>query len=101
MWEIAHIFWTIWEWSQILYLDEVTFQVGGKKCKQRCIRNKKERYHPDCIQFQMHRGGSIPVHFFGAVGYSYNHRRKFVRIGKLATTPTYSFPYNLTTIQIK
>ena len=24
-----------------------------------------------------------------------------MRIGKLATTPTYSFPYNLTTIQIK
>ncbi|KUJ13345.1 uncharacterized protein LY89DRAFT_672563 [Mollisia scopiformis] len=57
--------------SQILYSDEVTFQVGGKKCKQRCIRNKKERCHPDCIQFQMHRGGTIPVHFFGAVGYGY------------------------------
>ncbi|KUJ08032.1 uncharacterized protein LY89DRAFT_765471, partial [Mollisia scopiformis] len=43
LWGIAHMFWTIWEWSQILYSDEVTFQVGGKKCKQRCIRNKKER----------------------------------------------------------
>ncbi|KUJ08735.1 uncharacterized protein LY89DRAFT_562602, partial [Mollisia scopiformis] len=60
LWGIAHMFWTIWEWSQILYSDEVTFQVGGKKCKQRCIRNKKERCHPDCIQFQMHRGGTIP-----------------------------------------
>jgi hypothetical protein len=49
----------------------VTFQVGGKKCKQRCIRNKKERCHPDCIQFQMHRGHTTPVHFFGAVGYGY------------------------------
>jgi hypothetical protein len=71
LWGITHMFWTIWEWSQILYSDEVTFQVGGKKCKQRCIRNKKERCHPDCIQFQMHRGGTIPVHFFGAVGYGY------------------------------
>jgi len=66
------MFWTIREWSQILYSDEVTFQIGGKKCKLRYIRNKKERFHPDYIQFQMHKGHTTPVHFFfRAIGYSY------------------------------
>jgi transposase/uncharacterized protein YeeX (DUF496 family) len=71
MWGITYMFWGIWEWSQILWSDEVTFLIGGKKCKQRCIRNKKERCHPDCIQFQMHRGHTTPVHFFGTIGYGY------------------------------
>lgn len=71
MWAITYMFWGICEWSRILWSDEVTFQIGGKKCKERCIRNRDERCHPDCIQFQMHRGHTTPVHFFGAIGYGY------------------------------
>jgi transposase len=71
IWAITYMFWGIWEWSRILWSNKVTFLVGGKKCKQRCIRNKKERCHPDCIQFQMHRGHTTPVHFFGTIGYGY------------------------------
>jgi len=51
MWAITYMFWGICEWSRILWSDEVTFQIGGKKCKERCIRNRDERCHPDCIQF--------------------------------------------------
>jgi hypothetical protein len=49
LWAITHIFWTIWEWSHILWSDEVTFQLGAKHCKKRCIKNNTERCHPDCI----------------------------------------------------
>jgi len=74
LWGITYMFWGLWEWSQILWSDEVTFLIGGKKCKQRCIRNRKERCHPDCIQFQMHRGHTTQVHFFGAIGHGYKSR---------------------------
>jgi hypothetical protein len=57
----------------------VIFQVGGKKCKQRCIRNKKERCYPDYIQFQIHRGHTTPVHFFGAVGYGYKSQLVYIQ----------------------
>jgi hypothetical protein len=65
------MFWTIVEWSLILWSNKVIFQIGAKHCKKRCIRNHTERCHLDCIQFQMYRGHTTPVHFFGAIGYGY------------------------------
>lgn len=65
------MFWSMTQWCLILWSDEVTFQIGAKHCKKRCIRNRSERYYPDCVQFQMHRGHTTPVHFFGAIGYGY------------------------------
>ena len=53
VWGIAHMFW--WqEWKKILWSDEVTFLIGGRKCKERVTRRRGERFHPNCIQFQMH-----------------------------------------------
>jgi hypothetical protein len=33
LWAIAHIFWTV-EWLKVLWLDEVTFLIGGRTVKQ-------------------------------------------------------------------
>lgn len=70
LWAMAHIFWTI-EWLKVLWSDEVTFLIGGRTCKEKITRNKKERFHPTCIQHQFHRGGTIPVNAWGAIGYGY------------------------------
>jgi hypothetical protein len=65
------MFWTFLQWRTILWSDEVTFLLRAKKAKKRCIRNKTKRCYPDCVQFQMYRGGTTPVHFFGAIGHDY------------------------------
>jgi transposase len=78
LWAITHIFWTK-EWLKVLWSDEVTFQVGGKSAKQRVTRKKGERTHPTCIQHQFHRGGTIPVNAWGAIGYGYKSPLLFVR----------------------
>jgi hypothetical protein len=53
LWAIAHIFWTV-EWLRVLWLDEVTFLVGGRSAKGKVTRDTKkgesERYCEDCIQ---------------------------------------------------
>ena len=71
------MFWWL-EWRKILWSDEVTFLIGGRKCKEKVIRKKGERFHPDCIQFQMHRGHTTPVHAFGAIGYGYKSQLLFI-----------------------
>ena len=71
IWGLTYLFWTITQWCLILWSDEVTFQLGAKQIKKRCIRKAGERTYPDYIQFQIHRGGTTPVHFWGAIGYGY------------------------------
>jgi transposase len=77
IWGLAHMFWWL-EWRRILWLDEVTFLIGGRKCKEKVTRKKGERFHPDCIQFQMHRGHTTPVHAFGAIRYGYKSQLLFI-----------------------
>ena len=48
LWAITHIFWHE-EWLKVLWSDKVTFLVGGRTCKEKITRNKKERFHPTCI----------------------------------------------------
>jgi transposase len=78
LWAIAHIFWTV-EWLKVLWSDEVTFLVGGRTVKQKVTRNCKERFCETCIQHQFHRGGTIPVHAWGAIGYGYKSPLLFVK----------------------
>lgn len=72
------MFWWL-EWKKILWSDEITFLIEGRKCKKKVSRNKSERYHPDCIQFQMHRGHTTPIHAFGAIGYGYKSQLLFIK----------------------
>jgi DDE superfamily endonuclease/Transposase len=78
IWAIAHMFWSLFDWKGILWSDEVTFLIGGRKCKEKVTRKRGERFHPDCIQFQMHRGHTTPVHAFGAIGYGYKSQLLFI-----------------------
>ena len=77
LWAITHIFWHE-EWLKVLWSDEVTFLVGGRTVKARVTRNKSERTHPTCIQHQFHRGGTVPVNAWGAIGYGYKSPLIFV-----------------------
>jgi transposase len=81
LWAIAHLFWTV-EWLKVLWSDEVTFLVGGKSTKQMVTRNIKkgcsERFCDTCIQHQLHRGQTIPVNAWGAIGYGYKSPLLFV-----------------------
>ena len=74
LWAVAHIFWT-WQWLTILWSDEVTFLVGGRSAKAKVTRNTNkgcsERYYNTCIQHQFHRGHTIPVNAWGAIGHNY------------------------------
>jgi hypothetical protein len=78
LWAITHLFWTI-EWLKVLWSDEVTFLVGGRTVKQRITRKRGERTCPTCIQHQFHRGGTIPVNAWGAIGYRYKSPLIFVK----------------------
>jgi hypothetical protein len=79
---MAHIFWTL-EWLRVLWLDEVTFLIGGKSGKERVSRNNQERWCETCIQHQYHRGHTTPVNAWGAISYSYKSPLLFVvGIGK-------------------
>ena len=77
LWGLAHMFWTI-EWLKILWSDEVTFQIGGRSAKEKVTRKRGERTHPTCIQHQFHRGGTIPVNAWGAIGYGYKSPLLFI-----------------------
>jgi transposase len=77
LWAITHIFWTK-EWLKVLWSDEVTFLVGGRSAKERVTRKRGERTHPTCIQHQFHRGGTIPVNAWGAIGYGYKSPLLFI-----------------------
>ena len=55
----------------MLWSDEVTFLVGGRTAKQKVTRKRGERTCETCIQHQFHRGGTIPVNAWGAIGYGY------------------------------
>jgi hypothetical protein len=52
--------------------------VWGRTVKQRVTRNKDERTHPTCIQYQFHRGHTIPVNAWGAIGYGYKSPLLFI-----------------------
>ena len=78
IWGITYMFWSIFDWRKILWSDEVTFLVGGRRCKERVTRKRGERFHDDCIQFQMHRGHTTPVNAFGAIGYGYKSKLLFI-----------------------
>src|SRR5882757_776682 len=56
------------EWLKVLQSNEVTFLVGGRTVKERVTRNKDERTHLTCIQYQLYRGGMVPVNAWGAIG---------------------------------
>jgi transposase len=70
------------EWLRVLWSDEVTFLVGGRSAKDKVTGNTKkgesERYCEDCIQYQFHRGHTIPVNAWGAIGYGYKSPLIFV-----------------------
>jgi uncharacterized membrane protein len=68
LWAIAHIFWHE-EWLKVLWSDEITFLVGGRTYKKKVTRKRGECFHPTCIQHQFHRGHTIPVNAWGAIGY--------------------------------
>jgi transposase len=42
-------------------------------------RKRGERTHPTCIQHQFHRGHTIPVNAWGAIGYGYKSPLLFIR----------------------
>jgi hypothetical protein len=63
---------------KVLWSNEVTFLVGGRTVKQRVTRKRGERTHLTCIQHQFHRGHTIPVNAWGAIGYSYKSPLIFV-----------------------
>jgi transposase len=63
---------------KVLWSDEVTFLVGGRTVKQRVTRKRGERTHLTCIQHQFHRGHTIPVNAWGAIGYGYKSPLIFV-----------------------
>jgi transposase len=80
IWGISHIFWRKEkEWKKVLWLDEVTFLVGGRTVKQRVTRNKFERTCLNCIQHQFHRGYTTPVHAWGGIGYGYKSPLVFLK----------------------
>ena len=86
LWAIAYIFWIV-EQLRVLWLDEVTFLIGGRSAKDKVIRNTKkgesERYYEDYIQHQFHRGYTTPVNTWGAISYGYKSPLIFVdSIGK-------------------
>jgi hypothetical protein len=53
-------------------------QIGGRTTKEKVTRKKEERTHPTCIQHQFHRGGTIPVNAWGAIGYGYKSPLLFI-----------------------
>jgi hypothetical protein len=71
------MFWTI-EWLKVLWSDEVTFQIRGRSAKEKVTRKRGERTHPTCIQHQFHRGGTVPVNAWGAIGYGYKSPLLFI-----------------------
>jgi hypothetical protein len=77
LWALAHCFWTV-EWLKVLWSDEVTFLIGGRTAKEKVTRKRGERTHPTCIQHQLHRGGTIPVNAWGAIGYGYKSPLLFI-----------------------
>jgi hypothetical protein len=66
------------EWLKVLQSNEVTFLVGGRTVKERVTRNKDERTHLTCIQYQFYRRGMVPVNAWGAIGYGYKSPSMFV-----------------------
>jgi hypothetical protein len=78
---MAHIFWTI-EWLKVLWSDKVTFLVRGRSAKAKVMRNTKkgglERYCEDCIQYQFHRGYTMPINAWGTIRYGYKSPLIFV-----------------------
>jgi hypothetical protein len=70
LWAMAHIFWHT-EWLKVLWSDEVTFLIGGRTAKEKVTRKRGERQCETCIQHQFHRGGTVPVNAWGAIGYGY------------------------------
>jgi len=59
-------------------MAEVTFLVGGRTVKEKVTRRRGERFHPTCIQHQLHRGHTTPVNAWGAIGYGYKSPLIFV-----------------------
>jgi hypothetical protein len=49
----------------------VTFLIRGRITKEKVTRKRKERTCPICIQHQLHRGHTTPIHAWGAIGYRY------------------------------
>jgi hypothetical protein len=80
IWGLGYIFWRReFEWRRILWSDEVIFLVGGRTIKQKVTRNLCERFCDNCIQHQFHRGGTIPVNAWGAIGHDYKSPLVFVK----------------------
>ena len=54
----------------------------GRTIKQRVTRNtkkgKSERYCENCIQHQFHRGDTIPVNAWAAIGFGYESPLLFI-----------------------
>jgi hypothetical protein len=71
------MFWTV-EWLKVRWSDEVTFLIGGRSAKEKVTRKRGERTHPTCIQHQFHRGGTIPVNAWRAIGYGYKSPLLFI-----------------------
>jgi hypothetical protein len=78
IYSIKHLFWKE-EWYAILWSNECTFLIGGRRVKERVTRKRGERFHPTCIQFQLHRGYTTPINVWGAIGYNYKSECLFVK----------------------
>ncbi|PMD26989.1 hypothetical protein NA56DRAFT_545118, partial [Hyaloscypha hepaticicola] len=68
LWAMAYIFWYT-EWLKVLWSDKVTFLIGGRTAKEKVTRKRGECHCETCIQYQLHRGHTIPVNIWGAIGY--------------------------------
>jgi hypothetical protein len=67
------------EWRKVLWSDEVIFLIGGRTVKERVTRKRGERTCPTYIQYQFHRGHTIPVNAWGAIGYGYKSPLLFIQ----------------------
>lgn len=71
-------------WKAVRFTDEVYFDVDSRRAEF-VIRNYKERYYYDCIQYNKRSRGS-QLHCWAIVGYNYK--------SELVFYDTYSFDYN-------
>jgi transposase len=55
------------------------FLIGGRTVKERVTRKRGERTCPTYIQYQFHRGHTIPVNAWGAIRYRYKSPLLFLK----------------------
>ena len=51
-WCLAHAHWTLEDWKKVIWTDETSVQLGGRRGKRRIWRTVEERDHLDCIVYR-------------------------------------------------